>query len=135
MESRTGSKGKTKYYVLIVLFTVIFFICMAFCFIRFGNLAHNRKINSLSYRMDSIKNEEKLFGVEGEFYDLYFSYNYEEEFDERWAFADAYLAYVRGKFADDKTPYIEKVKAYLDTKPGGQWEETARQYLEALERR
>lgn len=135
MESRAESKGKTKYYVLIVLFTVVFFICMAFCFVRFVGLSHTRKMNSLSYRMDSIENSEKLFGVEGEFLDLYFSYDYEEEFDERWAFADAYLAYTQGRFSEDKAPYIEEIETYLETEPGGQWEKTARAYLEELEGR
>lgn len=133
MESKAGNKGNTKYYVLIVLFTIVFFICMAFCFVRFVKLSHDRKVNSLSYRMDSIENSEMLFGVEGEFLDLYFDHDYEEAFDERWAFAYAYLAYTQGRISEDKAPYIGEIKAYLDTKPGGQWEKTARQYLAELE--
>lgn len=133
LESKAGSKDKTKYYVLIVLFTIVFFICMAFCFVRFVGLAHDHRVHSLSYRMDSIENSEMLFGVEGEFLDLYFDYDYEEEFDDRWEFAYAYLAYVKGKISEDKEPYIEEVKAYLETNPGGQWEKTARRYLTELE--
>lgn len=119
--------------MLIVLFTVVFFICMAFCFVRFVGLSRTYKVHSLAYRMDSIENSEKLFGVGGEFLDLFFDYDYEEEFDDRWAFSYAYLAYTKGKISEDKAPYIEELKEYLDTEPGGQWEKTARQYLEELE--
>lgn len=135
MESKAGNKGKTKYYVLIVLFTVVFFICMAFCFVRFVKLSNNHKMNSLAYRMDNIENLEKLSGVEGEFLSLYFSACYEEEFDERWAFSDAYLAYVQGKISEEKEPYIKEIKAYLATEPGGKWEKAAGKYLEELEGR
>lgn len=45
----------------------------------------------------------------------------------------AYLAYTKGKISEDKAPYIEELKEYLDTEPEGQWEKTARQYLEELE--
>ncbi len=133
LESRAGNK--TKYYVLIILFTVLFFICMAFCFVRFVKLAHDHKVNSLSYRMESLQLDETMFGVEHDFSSLYFNYDYEEEFDEHWAFSDAYLAYIKGKISEDKTPYIEELKAYLDTAPGGEKEKAARQYLEELEGR
>lgn len=71
LESKAGNKDKTKYYMLIVLFTVVFFICMAFCFVRFVGLSRTYKVHSLAYRMDSIENSEKLFGVGGEFLDLF----------------------------------------------------------------
>ena len=74
-----------------------------------------------------------MFGVEHEFYSLYFNYDYEEEFDERWAFTDAYLTYMEGRISEDKSSYIEELKNYLDTAPGGEWERTARKYLEELE--
>lgn len=131
LESRAGNK--TKYYVLIILFTVLFFICMAFCFVRFVKLAREHRIHSLSYRMESLELDEMMFGVEHEFYSLYFNYDYEEEFDGNWAFADAYLAYVQGKIAEDKAPYVKELKAYLDTAPGGEWEKEAQKYLEELE--
>lgn len=135
MESKAGNEGKTKYYVLIVLFTVVFFICMAFCFVRFVNFARDNRMHSLRYRVESVELDEKMFGVEHTFSSLYFNYNYEEEFDERWAFCDAYLAYVNGRISENKEPYIEELKAYLNTSPGGEWERTARQYLEELEGR
>lgn len=135
MESKAGNESKTKYYVLIIIFTVVFFVCMSFCFVRFLRLAHERRVNSLSYRMDSLELDEMMFGVEHEFSSLYFNYDYEEEFDERWAFTDAYLSYIRGRISEDKAPYIEELKAYLDTAPGGDWEKTARKYLEELEGR
>lgn len=131
MESRAGNK--TKYYVLIIIFTVLFFICMAFCFVRFVKLAREHRINSLSYRMESLELDEKMFGVEHVFSSLYFNYDYEEEFDERWAFCDAYLSYINGRISEDKEPYIKELKAYLDTEPGGEWERAARTYLEELE--
>ena len=133
MESNSANKNRTKYYVLIIIFTIIFFVCMAFCFVRFVKLAREHRINSLSYRMDSIELDEKMFGLSHEFSSLYFNYDYEEEFDERWAFSDAYLAYKMGRISEDKAPYIEELKAYLYTASGGAWEKTARQYLEELE--
>lgn len=135
MGNKAGNEGKAKYYVLIVLFTIVFFICMAFCFARFVNLAREHRTHSLSYRMENMELDEMMFGVEHTFSTLYFDYDYEEEFDEQWAFCDAYLAYVNGRISEDKEPYIEKLKAYLDTAPGEQWERTARQYLEELEGR
>lgn len=133
LESNLINKNRTKYYVMIIIFTILFFVCMAFCFVRFASLARERRMNSLSYRMDNIELDEKMFGLSHEFFSLYFNYDYEEEFDERWAFSDAYLAYVSGRISEDKEPYIEELKAYLDTAPGGEWEKTARQYLEELE--
>lgn len=135
MESKAGNEGKTKYYVLIVLFTVVFFICMAFCFVRFVNLARNHRMHSLSYRMENMELDETMFGAEHIFSSLYFNYNYEEEFDEQWAFCDAYLAYINGRISEDKEPYIEELKAYLDTAPGGELERAAGKYLEELEGR
>lgn len=135
MESKAGNEGKTKYYVLIVLFTVVFFICMAFCFVRFVNLARNHRMHSLSYRMENMELDETMFGAEHIFSSLYFNYNYEEEFDEQWAFCDAYLAYINGRISEDKEPYIEELKAYLDTAPGGELERAAEKYLEELEGR
>lgn len=131
MESKAGNK--TRYYVLIIIFTVLFFICMAFCFVRFVKLSREHRMNSLSYRMESLELDEKMFGVEHEFSSLYFNYNYEEEFDERWAFCDAYLSYINGRISEDKEPYIKELKAYLDTAPGGAWEKAAGEYLKELE--
>lgn len=131
MENKAGNK--TKYYVLIVIFTVLFFICMAFCFVRFMRLAHDHRMDSLSYRMENLELDEKMFGVEHEFSSLYFDYDYEEEFDERWAFVDAYLSYINGRISEDKEPYIKELKAYLDTAPGGEWERVAGEYLKELE--
>lgn len=133
MESKVGNK--TRYYILIIIFAIVFFICMAFCFVRFVRLAHEHKVNSLTYRMESLELDEMMFGVEHDFYSLYFNYDYEEEFDRRWAFADVYLAYVQGRISEEKEPYIKELKAYLDTAPGGEWEKTAREYLEELEGR
>lgn len=133
MESKSVSKNKTTYYVLIILFTIVFFICMAFCFVRFKDVAFYHKMTSLSYRLDSIALEEKMFGPADVFSTLYFDYDYEEEFDEEWDFAYAYLAYRRGRIAEDKAPYIEELKAYLDTAPGGEREKQAAAYLEELE--
>lgn len=79
--------------------------------------------------------DEKMFGVEYTFSSLYFDHDYEEEFDERWAFCDAYLAYINGRISEDKEPYIEELQAYLNTSPGGEWERTAKRYLEELEGR
>lgn len=133
MERKAGNNNRAKYYILIVIFTILFFICMAFCFVRFVKLARDHRLNSLSYRMESLELDEMMFGVEHEFYSLYFNYDYEEEFDDRWAFSGAYLAYRNGKISEDSAPYIKELKAYLDTAPGGEWEKKARQYLEELE--
>ena len=59
MESKAESK--TRYYVLIIVFTVLFFACMSFCFVKFVRLAHDHRVNSLSYRMDSLELDEMMF--------------------------------------------------------------------------
>lgn len=128
------SKSNVKYYVLIITFTLIFFLCMAFCFTRFRLLARDHKFRSLSYRMETIELEERIYGPSHTFSSLYFSKNYEEEFDEYWAFCDAYLTYVRGRFSEEKTPYSEALQSYLDTAPGGEREKAVKGYLEELNR-
>lgn len=126
------SKANSKYYSLIVVFTVIFFLCMAFCFMRFRTLSHQHKMRSLSYRKETIELEERMYGSEHIFSSLYFDDNYEEVFDGYWEFADAYLAYVRGRFSEERAPYIERVQGYLDTAPGGEREKVMQKYLEEL---
>lgn len=128
------NKKKTgKYYTLIVLFTILFFVCMAFCFSRYQALTHGFGVRSLSQRMGDMKLDEKMFGPEHIYYSLYFNDNYEEDFDEYWEFSDAYLAYRVGRIMEDKTPYIDAVQKYLDSAPGGEREKAARGYLEELD--
>lgn len=128
-----NKKKAGKYYILIVLFTILFFVCMAFCFSRYQALTHGFGIRSLSGRMEGMELDEKMFGPEHIYYSLYFNDNYEEDFDAYWEFSDAYLAYRIGRLAEDKTPYIDTVQKYLDSAPGGERERTARGYLEELE--
>lgn len=128
------NKSNTKYYVLIILFTILFFACMAFCFSRFRELSRSYRTRSLSYRLEAIELDEDMFGPAHNFSSLYFDRNYEEEFDGYWAFADAYLSYIRGKISEDKAPYIEELNAYLETAPGGAREKAAREYVEELEK-
>lgn len=126
------SKFNAKYYMLIIVFTLIFFLCMAFCFTRFRTLSRDYKFRSLSYRMEAIELEEKMYGPAHTFSSLYFSNDYEKEFDEYWKFCDAYLAYVRGRFSEEKTSYMEELQDYLDTAPGGEREKAVKSYLEEL---
>lgn len=128
-----GNRANKKYYILIVVFTVIFFLCMAFCFTRFRALSRDHKYRSLSYRMETIELEERMYGPAHIFSSLYYSKNYEEEFDEYWDFGNAYLAYVRGRYSGEKTPYIEALQKYLATAPGGERERAVKGYLEELE--
>lgn len=107
---------------------------MAFCFARFRMLSRDHKMRSLSYRMETIELEERMYGSSHIFSSLYFSDDYEEEFDEYWAFCDAYLAYVRGRFSAEKTPYKEALQRYLDTAPGREREKVVKGYLEELNR-
>lgn len=127
------NKAYMKYYILIVVFTVIFFLCMAFCFSRFRTLSRDYKWRSLSYRRESIELEEQMFGPAHIYSSLYFSKNYEEAFDEYWHFSKAYLAYMRGRFSEEKAPYVETLQEYLDTAPGGERERVIKGYLEELE--
>lgn len=130
MKNRTN----TKYYILIVVFTIIFFLCMAFCFTRFRTLSRDHKIRSLSYRKEAIELEERMFGPAHIYSSLYFSKDYEEVFDDYWRFSDAYLAYVRGRFSEEKAADIEILQDYLDTAPGGEREKAAEGFLEELEK-
>lgn len=128
------SKNNTKYYILIVVFTIIFFLCMAFCYTRFRTLSRNYKIRSLSYRKETIELEERMYGPAHIFSSLYFSKDYEETFDGYWKFSDAYLAYVKGRFSEEKTPYINALQEYLDTAPGGERERVVQGYLDELKK-
>lgn len=123
---------KKKYYMLTAVFTIMFFLCMAFILVRFTELAKDYVPRSLSYRKEAIELEEQMYGPEHIFYSLYFQDNYEKEFDGYWDFADAYLAYRMGRIAENKTSYAEKIQAYLDSTPGGAREKEAQKYLEEL---
>ncbi len=127
------NKSNAKYYVLIVAFTVLFFACMAFCFGQFRELARNYRTRSLSYRLEAIELDESMFGPVHNFSSLYFDRDYEKEFDGYWDFADVYLAYVRGRISEEKEPYIEEIRAYLESRPGGAREKEAKKYIEELE--
>lgn len=127
------NKSNVRYYVLIILFTILFFACMAFCFGRFRELSRNYRTRSLSYRLEAIELDEDMFGPAHNFSSLYFDRDYEEEFDGYWAFADAYLAYVKGRISEEKGPYIDEIKFYLETRPGGAREKAAEKYVEELE--
>lgn len=127
------NKNNGRYYVLIILFTILFFSCMAFCFGRFRELARNYRTRSLSYRLEAIELDEDMFGPAHNFSSLYFDRDYEEEFDGYWAFTDAYLAYVKGRISEEKSPYIDEIKAYLETEPGGARAKAAENYVEELE--
>ncbi|MCM1268671.1 MAG: hypothetical protein NC302_12280 [Bacteroidales bacterium] len=129
------NRENAKSYALIVVFVLLFFLCMVFCGARCIRLARDYQYRSLSYRMETAELEERMYGVSHIFSSLYFSDDHEEEFDEYWDFCDAYLAYVRGRFAGEKAPYIETLRGYLDTAPGGEREKAVRSYLEELERR
>lgn len=128
------NKSNVWYYMLIVVFTVLFFVCMAFCFGRFRQLSRGYMTRSLSYRLEVIELDESMFGPAHNFSTLYFDRDYEEEFDGNWAFADAYLAYIKGRIFDDKAPYIDEIGAYLETAPGGAREREAEKYIEELEK-
>lgn len=127
------NKSNARYYVLIILFTILFFACMAFCFSRFRELSRNYRTRSLSYRLEAIELDEDMFGPAHNFSSLYFDKDYEEEFDGYWAFTDAYLAYVKGRISEERAPYIDEIKVYLETEPGGAREKTAEKYVEELE--
>lgn len=127
------NKNNARYYVLIILFTILFFACMAFCFGRFRELSRNYRTRSLSYRLEAIELDENMFGPAHNFSSLYFDKDYEKEFDGYWAFTDAYLAYVKGRISEEKAPYIDEIKAYLETEPGGARAKVAEKYVEELE--
>ncbi len=129
------SRSNSKYYILIVVFTIIFFLCMAFCFTRFRTLSRDHIFRSLAYRKESIELDERMFGPEHIYSSLYFSKDYEEAFDDYWKFSEAYLAYVRGRFSEEKTSEIEVLQKYLYTAPGGEREKVVQKYLEELQKR
>lgn len=129
-----GNSRNLKYYFLMVLFTSIFFLCMALCFVRYRELAHEYKVQSVPYRLECAELEETLLGSSHIFYCLYFDYDYESDFDSYWEFSDIYLTYVKGRFADDKTPYMNELQAYLTAFPDGERSEAVKEYLAVLEK-
>lgn len=128
------NKAAGRYYILIIVFTVIFFLCMAFCFTRFRALSRDHQFRSLAYRKEAIELDERMFGPEHIYSSLYFSKDYEKAFDDYWKFSEAYLAYVRGRFSGEREPYIQTLQEYLDTSPGREREKAVRSYLEELQK-
>lgn len=129
------SRSNSKYYILIVAFTVIFFLCMVFCFTRFRTLSRDHKFRSLAYRKEAIELDERMYGPEHIYSSLYFAKDHEKAFDDYWKFSEAYLAYVRGRFSEEKASEIEVLQKYLDTAPGGEREKAVKGYLEELQKR
>ena len=57
------NKSNAWYYMLIVIFTILFFVCMAFCFGRFRQLSRSYMTRSLSYRLETETMRRNLTGT------------------------------------------------------------------------
>lgn len=127
-----NNKAKTKYIILLVVFTVIFFISMVICIGAYGVVSANFRYRSVDGRMDALKLDEKMMGYDHIYSDLYFGKDYEKEFDSYWEFADIYQIYVKGRFADDPTDAINKLQAYADNCKDQKRAEKALEYIDII---
>jgi len=74
-----------------------------------------------------------MFGPTEILQTLYFDNDYESEFDSYWEFGNVHLNYIKGKYADDKTPYINALKEYIDTCTDKTRKETAIEFLKEIQ--
>lgn len=103
------------------------------CIIYFKSVSLDAQMRTKSYREKNVDLKGKISGAERVYDTLYFDEDYEEEFDEYWTMADARIAFVRGRFADDKTPYINEITEFKNTTTNEEWRKEAEKYLEKLQ--
>lgn len=131
LENKQTRNG--KYIVLICIFSLLFFISMTLIFVKYHALSEAYKTASLSYRVESVALEETLFGAGDVLSALWMDNDYEPEFDSYWEFADIKIAYIRGRFADDKTPYIEQISNYIANCDNADRVRIATEYLDQIQ--
>ena len=130
-----ANKSRSKYIILLVVFTVIFFISMLVCIIGYKSVATDIRYYSLSGRLDVIQNDEKVFGPDHLYSTLFFDKDYEEDFDPYWDFANIHLEYLRGRYADDPSESLEILKKYEESCSNKARKITVRKYIETIEER
>lgn len=107
------NKSNTKYIVMLVIFTVLFFVSMVVCIFGYRSVAKEFHYSSISGRVDRMELDEKMFGPDHIYSTLYFDKDYEEEFDNYWEFAQAYRMYIKGRYADDPTEEVNFLRGYM----------------------
>lgn len=127
-----ADKKNRKYIILIAIFVILFCICMAYAFTDFHSLYNDYRTRTIRYRMESLSLTEDMEGPSGILTELYFSDSYEPDFDSYWDFADIHIAYIQGRFADDKSRYTQIIQEYIDSNPIENRKEEAQKYLDKL---
>lgn len=123
---------KVKYIVALVLMTLFLFVVVVVCFVIFIGLSSSIRYGKVDYRLGNVQREESWYGPDRLLDELYYSEDYEEEFDSYWDFANIKVAYIRGRYASDPSKDIETIENYIKTCTDERRLETATQYLNNL---
>lgn len=123
---------KTKYIVMLVIFTIIFFFSILVCVIGYRSVSKDYRYSSVSGRVDAIKLDEKMYGPKHIYSTLYFDKDYEDEFDYYWEYANIYRAYVQGRFGDNKQESIDTMQAYVDSCKDKVRKEAVEEYIQIV---
>ena len=77
-----NKNSKVKYIILLVIFTVIFFVGMAICVVGFREASAGYEFSSLKGRLERIEEEEKFYGPDHVYSTIMLDNDYEDEADE-----------------------------------------------------
>ncbi len=106
---------KIKYIIMLVVFTVLFFISMLVCIVAYRSVARDFRHSSISGRKSALELDEKMYGPDHIYSTLYFDKDYEEEFDDYWDYANAYRAYIQGRYGYKTEEALDKMQSYVDS--------------------
>lgn len=127
-----ANKKNILYIILIIVFTITFFILMSICFVGFSYVTTMNAYHSTDGRLEDIALDEKMSGPSRIMDTLFLEKDYEEEFDDYWDFARVRRAYIKGRYADDKTDSIKVIEDYINSTTYDKRKEEAVKYLEEI---
>lgn len=127
-----ADKRRTKYIVMLVIFTVLFFMSVVLCIVGYSSVSSNIRFSSAKGRLEAVEREENMYGPRDIYSTLYYDKDYEEEFDYYWEFANVYRTYIKGRFSDDPSDEIEYIQKYADSCKDKNRKELALEYIEII---
>lgn len=130
----TKKKTPKKALLPLILFSIVFFICMTFMIFSFWALAKSYDQRKLHTRLDYMQVNEKVIGPDATLRELMSESNYEPEFDEYWVFGNIRYAYVKARFGTDVDGAISKIENYLSKPQSDLHRATAEKYLETIKK-
>ena len=129
-----NKKTFRRYYVVLAIFSVVFFIAMTVMIIAFIGVSREYRIRKVSYRLGNVKLEEKLHGPQEVYGTLLLDKDYEEDFDYYWEFADIYQSYIAARFDYQAEDNFNKIKAYAEKESNPTRKKQAEEYIEMLQK-